>query len=1014
MAKGRSKRPSSASGSGSSSSSTRFGGIVVKALQKRVLDCLNSNVLPFVLKVLAFGVVQIAVLHIYLLSSKYYSYSYGGNSGNGSTADSLRGSGQLSRSSSPKPDNIGGKVYDDIFSPLPIDVVYTWVNGSDPVWRDQKEKSAALEIARAAAAQLNANSSSLIANNEQAATKNALNASGWLEKADIALAEAMNISKGTLDTLLVSGRLYDDNGSATTVSDTPPGHRNVTTNAFDFEAAALGEYPSLNSSVSNSSTHNGTAAYEKDESDDDDDSNRYRDNEELRYSLRSLEKYAPWIRHVYLVTDDQVPYWLNTSAHRMTVLSHKDIFSGDERKFLPLFSSPAIEARLHRIPGLSEQFIYFNDDVLLGAPVSPGDFLTSTGAQKVYLAWDVPQCNKGCIETWLTDGYCDVNCNTSACDWDGGDCIGVSKPGPVAGSTNYGSTTAYNQAASCRSSCPSHWMGDNACDHGCNHPECAYDGGDCGLDQLAKTEKITHLVISAGISNVTLKANATTSIEVATAFAGVVDASRVGHIYAVSIDLSEELERLRNETSCTSSASMKLETLKPWRITSATHDRDDVVAKATYRGPEDTLIIVFGEGKALGEMGAISVELSYGRDLNVSACVNTSRLTLHLNVTASDLASPRAAPIAATNASFANVSIANRTGVNANRHNINVTAGADVANITIASNASIRRRLMGLDSASMSTPASSGCPVMRWMKRVVGWGSQATHRRRLEREDTYAQSIVYTNRIYRKEFGKRQRKVPAHMPHLINVDTMEELQSKYHEQFLATMKHRFRHRQDMQYAFAYMYWLISKGDEPSLTPLEAFEQEFDSNSDGLIDDNELRTVAAVILGADTKLTAESINEVKDCLAPPHSNTTTIVDDEKTVHRTDTIVPHVTAKRFLNCSKVVEGLKKNWRKKETHATITDLKEVAFEMLSDDYNETLKKLDSVRARKPKFICLNDNMHHPSGGLLRELRNFYEAMLPLRSQFELREGARNRCLRPSGCSQAIDGTLIRNGDL
>ena len=161
MAKGRSKRPSSASGSGSSSSSTRFGGIVVKALQKRVLDCLNSNVLPFVLKVLAFGVVQIAVLHIYLLSSKYYSYSYGGNSGSGSTADSLRGSGQLSRSSSPKPDNIGVKVYDEIFSPLPIYVVYTWLNGSDPVWRDQKEKSAALEIARAAAAQLNANSSSL-------------------------------------------------------------------------------------------------------------------------------------------------------------------------------------------------------------------------------------------------------------------------------------------------------------------------------------------------------------------------------------------------------------------------------------------------------------------------------------------------------------------------------------------------------------------------------------------------------------------------------------------------------------------------------------------------------------------------------------------------------------------------------------------------------------------------------------------------------------------------------------
>ena len=145
------------------------------------------------------------------------------------------------------------------------------------------------------------------------------------------------------------------------------------------------------------------------------------------------------------------------------------------------------------------------------------------------------------------------------------------------------------------------------------------------------------------------------------------------------------------------------------------------------------------------------------------------------------------------------------------------------------------------------------------------------------------------------------------------------------------------------------------------------------------------------------------------MAPTRTNSTTVVDGDQTVYRTDKIVPHITAQRFLNCSKVLEGLKKNWRKKDTHQSITDLKEVAFEMLGDDINETLAKLDSVRARKPKFVCLNDNMHHPSPALLRALHEFYEAVLPMRSQFELKSPVRNLCLRPSECVDGMHGELV-----
>ena len=80
---------------------------------------------------------------------------------------------------------------------------------------------------------------------------------------------------------------------------------------------------------------------------------------------------------------------------------------------------------LHKIRGLSDRFIYFNDDVLLGAETWPDDFLTEAGAPRIYLAWDVPKCSNECMDTWLGDGTCDQSCNVSACEYDRGDCDGV-------------------------------------------------------------------------------------------------------------------------------------------------------------------------------------------------------------------------------------------------------------------------------------------------------------------------------------------------------------------------------------------------------------------------------------------------------------------------------------------------------------------------------------------------------------------------------------------------------------
>lgn len=110
---------------------------------------------------------------------------------------------------------------------------------------------------------------------------------------------------------------------------------------------------------------------------------RYLSRDELRYSIRSVLKFAPWVRNIYIVTDDQRPDWF-VGNDRVKIVDHKDIFP--DPSVLPVFNSHAIESCLHRIPGLSERFVYFNDDVFLGKPSTPYDFFTQGGRVKHYFS----------------------------------------------------------------------------------------------------------------------------------------------------------------------------------------------------------------------------------------------------------------------------------------------------------------------------------------------------------------------------------------------------------------------------------------------------------------------------------------------------------------------------------------------------------------------------------------------------------------------------------------------------
>lgn len=100
----------------------------------------------------------------------------------------------------------------------------------------------------------------------------------------------------------------------------------------------------------------------------DKDESRFRNMNIFRYWLRAVETYAPWVRKVFLITNGKFPDWINRGNPKLVLVSHKDYMP---QECLPTFNSCAIELHMHRIKGLSDHFVYFNDDIFLNAPVNP-------------------------------------------------------------------------------------------------------------------------------------------------------------------------------------------------------------------------------------------------------------------------------------------------------------------------------------------------------------------------------------------------------------------------------------------------------------------------------------------------------------------------------------------------------------------------------------------------------------------------------------------------------------------
>ena len=130
---------------------------------------------------------------------------------------------------------------------------------------------------------------------------------------------------------------------------------------------------------------------------------RYRDYGIFNYWFRMIEKNAPWVNNVYLITNGQKPDWLNLEHPKLKLVTHREFMP---KEYLPTYNSAAIELNLHRIEGLSENYLYFNDDMYLIRDSQPSDFYKN-GQPKLLAVYDalVPWLKNLLLLPWGPTGY---------------------------------------------------------------------------------------------------------------------------------------------------------------------------------------------------------------------------------------------------------------------------------------------------------------------------------------------------------------------------------------------------------------------------------------------------------------------------------------------------------------------------------------------------------------------------------------------------------------------------------
>lgn len=831
------------------------------------------------------------------------------------------------------------------------------------------------------------------------------------------------------------------------------------------------------------------------------DANRFEDNEELRYSLRSLEKHAPWIRKIFLVTNGQIPYWLNLDHPRLTIITHQEIFTN--MSHLPTFSSPAIESHIHRIPGLSEHFLYLNDDVMLGSEVWPEDFYSPASGYKVYLSWSLPECSSGCPGSWLGDGYCDTSCNTTACEWDGGDCAGEKGEGDL---QDMGDEFGTDMTVEfCAPSCSDLWLADKYCDQSCNIQACGFDGGDCGLESIGQLHHLasptsynTTYVLPQGVTVAWM------NISSLLMSSRMVEGQHTDHqgLRSIAVNTAQGVLFIILKNNITATLQLKLNIThkdqeesakkkdivkymfikcntfpvennktntaqklhKPF-IDTKNFTFDQVAPKLTSTETEQITSVdlkyalvnmnaskipkdLISEGEQLeimfknAELTLIGLKKKksdliekYLRTSNSHKLIFYSRNewfmdeTLHQHeVERKNNSLPEIEQFMHNRktSGWPHIATVNNSGslnitenlrsrsllwsdvseqlnieklnVDANtiKHNVQGSYSNKVRNKgnEITKNVKQDDGTLATFLGSLPWERQEQFPLKTFdsQKKNYDYAEPHTGHRRLL--DMFAESLLHVNRLYNSEYGYQARRVPAHMPHLINRKIMENLQDRFREEFLLTSSHKIRQANDMQYAFSYFFFLMN--EKRIRTPAEVFGK-FDTDDSGTLSDREIRTLLTHM--HDLPLHYNTVQElhsvIKNCSV---IHQTKLVPTPVYERYADSDLPTVSLELVLHCEPLTSLLKKMEKTHRYKYVHQSDEAVHFKMVTSNVSVVVHMLDEVRKNPRKFICLNSNLDPRSkdNDLIHALvQDTYESLFPVPSSFELPLNYRNRFL-------------------
>ncbi|CDQ64308.1 unnamed protein product [Oncorhynchus mykiss] len=801
--------------------------------------------------------------------------------------------------------------------------------------------------------------------------------------------------------------------------------------------------------------------------DEDVSASRFEDNEELRYSLRSVERHAPWVRHIFIVTNGQIPSWLNLDNPRVTVVTHQDVFQNHTH--LPTFSSPAIETHIHRIPGLSQKFIYLNDDVMFGKDVWPDDFFSHSKGQKhlhkvlcccsgidfhflhqstfisrrqktspqVYLTWPVPNCAEGCPGSWIKDGYCDKACNNSACDWDGGDCLGAggSRFGTGVGGVGNqpwqfaGGLGGIGGVSSCNQGCANSWLADKFCDQACNVLSCGFDVGDCGQDHFNQLYSVTLL------KNRTLYTLPVGETRPYFSFAGVarrVTEAQVSDNPAVR-HTSKQGPRVLKRSPVENEVIVEVPALNVSLLPVALQSELQrlqgklLVGDITMKGYNLTKAILLGPYKVLANRGP---RLTPADQIKPQDKPFKDLKTKEPEGTEAPEEVPKSSIVGEKEKQKAQKTPATPIPVLVDGEFPKAAKAQDTTPTEKPPPSS--KLLSTLRAGAEKGPeegaeGARGVPLGRKLQHYISsdrgflpWERRKYFQDLLEEEerlegelayqadsaaagrrlqDTFADSLRYVNKLLNGQFGFTSRKVPAHMPHMIDRLIMQELQDIFPQAFDLTSSHRVRHPEDMQFSFSYFYFLMS-----ALQPLNVSQvfDEIDTDHSGVLSDREIRTLATRI--HELPLNLQDLTGLEQLLIncsktlPTNLTQLHIVSPTQEAYY-EASMPPVTKGLVVHCKAVTERIHKAFKDQNKYKfEIMGEEEIAFKMVRTNVSHVVGQLDDIRKNPRKFICLNDNIDHShkdAGTVKAVLRDFYESMFPLTSQFELPREYRNRFL-------------------